>query len=100
MIVVRDVFRLKFGQAKAATDLWKRAVAALGKAGYGKPARLLTDVAGAPYYTIVLESTYDSLGQWEQAHVAAKDNAEWRDLYRQILPLTEEGHREIYSVIE
>ena len=101
MIVVRDVFRLRFGQAKAATPLWRDAAAALRKSGYGaRDIRLLTDVAGPDYYTIVLESTYDSVAQWEEATKAVKANKDWADLYRQIIALTEKGHREILSVIE
>ena len=78
MIVVRDIFRLKFGQAKEPTALWKQAVELLKKSGYGvRDARLLTDLAGLDYYTIVLESTYDSVAQWEKAHESAKTNAEF-----------------------
>lgn len=101
MVVVRDIFRLKFGQAGEVTKLWKQAAALIRRSGYGPHGvRILTDMVGASYYSIILESTYDSLAQWEQAHQAAKSNAEWRALYEQIVPLTEEGHREILSVIE
>lgn len=99
MVVVRDVFRLKFGQSKGATDLWKQAVAELQRSGYGRSTRLLSDLAGAPYYTLVLESTFESVAEWEAAHLAGRDNERWRDLYRQIMPLTEEGRREIYTVV-
>ena len=101
MIVVRDIFRVKFGQSRETTALWKQAVELLVQGGFGvRGARLLSDLAGQPYYTIVLESTYDSLAQWEQAHNAAKGNARWRELFQKIIPLTEEGRREIYSVVE
>ena len=100
MIIVRDIFRLKFGQAKEATALWKQAVEMLKKTGYGvRDARLLTDLAGPAYYTIVLETTYESLSQWEQSHQTTKDNAQFRQLYQQIMPLTEDGRREILSVV-
>lgn len=101
MILVRDIFRIKFGQTKEATVLWKKAADLLKKSGYGaKSVRLLTDVAGAPYYTIILETTYDSIADWEKAHSAGKDNAGFRAVYQQIIPLTETGHREILSIIE
>jgi hypothetical protein len=100
MIVVRDVFRLKFGQAKEATELWKRAVGLLQNSGYGvKATRLLTDIAGPAYYTIVLESSFDSLADWEKAAQAAKSNTQWHEVYQRIIALTEEGRREILSVI-
>lgn len=100
MIVVRDVFRLKFGQSKDAVAYWKEAVELLKNSGYGVGGvRLLTDLAGSPYYTIVLESTYESLAEWERAHDSAKSNARWREIYASIVPLTESGHREILTVL-
>ena len=100
MVVVRDIFRLKFGQSKEAVALWKEAAASLRNSGYGAlNVRLLTDLAGAPYYTVVLESTFNSVAEWEKAHHAARDNAQWRALYAKIIPFTEVGQREILSVI-
>jgi NIPSNAP len=100
MVVVRDVFRIKFGQTKEATALWKEAMAALQKSGYGtQNIRLLSDLVGTAYYTIIMESTYGSLAEWEQAHLAAKTNTQWRSLYEKIIPLTEKGYREILNVV-
>lgn len=100
MIVVRDIFRLKFGQSKDATAHWKEAAKALRESEYGVVGvRLLTDLAGAPYYTMVLESTFKSAADWEKAHLAARENAAWKAIYAKIIPLTESGHREILSVI-
>ena len=43
MVVVRDIFRLKFGQSKEAMALWKEAAAAARSSGYGTAGfRLLT----------------------------------------------------------
>jgi Asp-tRNA(Asn)/Glu-tRNA(Gln) amidotransferase A subunit family amidase len=100
MIVVRDIFRLKFGQSKEAMALWKEAASALRNSGYGAiDVRLLTDLAGTPYYTVILESTYHSAAEWEKAHQAARDNATWKALYAKIIPFTESGQREILSVV-
>ena len=101
MIVVRDIFRLKFGQSKEAVALWREGAAALRNSGYGAiNVRLLTDLVGAEYYTVVLESTFKSVGDWEKAHAAGKDNAPWKAIYAKIIPYTEVGHREILSVVE
>src|SRR4051812_23992394 len=100
MIVVRNIFRLKFGDSKKATDLWKQAIEINKKLGYGSTqTRLLTDLAGAAYYTVVLETTHESLADFEKASQAVRGSAEWRKVYDQIVPLVEEGRREIYSVI-
>ena len=100
MIVVRDIFRLRFGQSKEATALWKQALVTLKAAAPDGSFRLLTDLAGVPYYTIVLEGTYPSLSAWEAMHKSAGSVAEWKTLYAKIIPLTEDGRREILSVVE
>src|SRR4051812_49231484 len=100
MIVVRNIFRIKFGQSKEATRLWKQAIEINKKLGYGLGGtRLLTDVAGPAYYTLVLETTHESLADFEKASEAVRGSAEWRKVYEQIVPLTDKGRREIYSVV-
>jgi len=100
MILVRDIFRLKFGQSKDAMPLWKEAAQLLRTSGYGAVnVRLLTDLTGPAYYTVVLECTFNSVSDWEKAHVAARENAPWKAVYAKIMPLTEEGRREILSVV-
>ena len=98
MILVRDIFRLKFGQAKEATAFWKQAAELLRQAGASK-VRLLTDLAGPAYYTIVFESEHASLSAWEGMHTDAKLNAAFREVYQKIIPLTEGGRREILTVV-
>lgn len=100
MIIVRDVFRLKFGQSKEAVALWKEAAVSLRSSGYGAVnVRLLTDLAGVEFYTVVLESTFNSVADWEKAHLDARGNAPWKAFYAKIIAFTEVGHREILSVI-
>lgn len=100
MIIVRDVFRLKFGQSKEAVELWKEAVVSLRNSGYGAvDVRLLTDLAGTEFYTVVLESTFNSVADWEKAHLDARSNAPWKALYGKIIAFTDVGHREILSIV-
>ena len=58
MIVIRNVFRLKFGKAREAVALFKEALAIQKRALTGEDftARMLTDVTGQNY-TLVLEVT-------------------------------------------
>ena len=100
MIVIRDIFRVKFGQSKEATALWKQALPMLKAAAPKGNFRLLTDVAGPAYYTLILEGTYASLSEWENMHKSAPGMADWKAVYAKIIPLTEEGRREILSVVE
>ena len=98
MILVRDVFRLKFGKAKEAKALMKEGTQVARKAG-GAPDRVLVDLVG-PYYTLVLESTHQGLAAWESSmgsEMAAQEMAVW---YERFKPLVESGYREIFTVLE
>ena len=55
MIVIRNVFRLKFGKAREAVALMKenRAIEKRVMSGLEYSSRVLTDVTG-PFYTLVL----------------------------------------------
>ena len=99
MIVVRDVFRLKFGKAKEAKAAWKEAAVILKKHNF-PPGRVLTDLTG-PYYTFVLESTHSDLVSFEQSlrnELGMKELGEW--YHAKFAPLVESGTREIYTVVE
>ena len=72
MIVVRNVFRLKFGKSREAVALVKEGLAIQKKAvgGLDFSTRLLTDVTG-PFYTLVLELTVPSLATFESTPPAS-----------------------------
>jgi hypothetical protein len=98
MIVVRDIFQLKFGKAAEAAEVWRDGRSFAERSG-GGPIRLLSDVVG-PYYTLILERTYDSLAEFERASQELRSDDEWKDWYARFLPLLEGGHREIFRVVE
>jgi hypothetical protein len=98
MILVRDVFRLKFGKAKEARALLKEGLRITQKAGFA-PQRQLTDITG-PFYTLVLESTHGSLAAWESAMNDTQLAKEWGEWYERFKPLVDSGHREIFTVLD
>lgn len=98
MIVVRDVFQLKFGKAKEAKALLKEGMAIATRLGYGS-FRALTDLVG-PFYTLVLESTFASLADYETRLKSTLGQKEWSDWYQKFLPIAEGGRREIFTVVE
>jgi len=98
MIVVRNVFRLKFGAAKQAKALWQESREITARHG-GGPERAFVDVTG-PFYTFVLEASYPSLAQWESAGQLAMAADEWKQWYARFAPLVESGYREILSEVE
>ena len=101
MIVVRNIFRLKFGKAREAVAAWKEGVAIAERAGIRRGTwRLLTDLVGPDFYTLVVEGTYASVTEFEQSAQATMGNPEWQKWYPSITALCEGGHREILNVVE
>jgi hypothetical protein len=98
MIVVRDVFKLKFGKARDALAAWKEMGDYFRRTSNnaGQP-RILTDLVGE-YYTLVMETTWDNLSAWENEMQRGMHETEWRTLYQKFTPLVESGYREILTV--
>ena len=99
MIVVREVFQLKFGKAGEAKAAWKEAVVMLKKLGL-PVGRALVDYVG-PYYNFVLENTHDDLAGFEASlknELGKKEFGKW--YHHKFAPLVESGRREIFTVVE
>ena len=64
MIVIRNVFQLKYGKAREALAVMKEGLAIQKRLATDVSARLLTDVTG-PHYTLVLELTVPNLATFE-----------------------------------
>jgi len=101
MILVRDVFRLKFGKAREAMAVWKEMGQYARKAQFGALSMsMLTDLVGPLYYTLVLESTFEDLAAYERAGQRLTQDEEWGKRYAQFTPLAESGHREIFTIVD
>ncbi len=98
MIVVRDIFRLKFGKAKEAKALLKEGIAMIESTGF-KVDRILTDLTGE-YYTLVLESSHKNLAEYERIDNGHISDGRWKIWYDKFIPLVESGRREIFRVVD
>ncbi|MCU7492166.1 MAG: hypothetical protein ACM3UR_02330 [Bacteroidota bacterium] len=98
MIVVRDIFRLKFGKAKEALALWREGSETLRNLGH-LPDRMLTDLTGT-YYTLVLETSYKNITEFEESLPKIFSNEKYQQWYQRFIPLAEAGYREIFRVVE
>lgn len=101
MIVIRNVFRLKFGKAREAMALFKEGNAIQKRAGAGAEfsTRLMSDVTG-PFYTVVLEITAPSLAAFEAGVPQLMGDKDWQANYQKIAALVESGYREVFAVAE
>jgi len=96
MILVRDIFRLKFGKAREVKALMEESKKLMG-AEELKNSRLLFDLVG-PSYTMVLEFTYANLAAFEESMSKSMGQDEWRAWYQKFIPLIESSHREIFTI--
>lgn len=97
MILVRDVFRVRFGQMKGALATLRELSSSLSAAGEPFPMRVLTDVTG-PYYTLVLEGSFESLASYEGMMRSETASPQWQEWYRTFVPFLEDGRREIFTI--
>jgi hypothetical protein len=99
MMIVRNVFQLKFGHAKEAVALGKEGLAIQKRIGVDLNQRIMTDVTG-PFYTLVLEMTIPNLATLEGTMSKVMGDKDWQANYQKLLPLIESGYREIFNVVE
>jgi hypothetical protein len=97
MILVRDIFNLKFGKAKDAKTLLNDAKELNKKYGFDST-RALTDLTG-PSYRLVLESQWDSLAKWESSMKEGLGASEWQQWYQKFIPLVDSASREILTIV-
>jgi hypothetical protein len=96
MIVVREVFSLKFGKAKEAKALMKESKQLMDEP-MQKRTRLLFDLVG-PAYTMVLEATYENLAEFEKIMSGGLSQAGWQEWYQKFIPIIEKSYREIFTI--
>ena len=99
MIVVRDVFHLKYGKAREAKALWTEGKAMFAKFDKSVDYRVMFDLVG-PSYTMATEATFKSLADMEAEFAGTFGNEEFEQWYRKFTPLVERGYREIWTLFE
>ena len=101
MVVIRNVFRLKFGKAREALAVLKegKAIEKRVMSGLQYSSRVLTDVTG-PFYTLVLELTVPDIATFESNAPRLFGDKEWQANYQKMTPLVESGYREIFNLVE
>ena len=95
MYVVREIMHCKPGKVRPLVEKFQRMAVAMEKAGLGRP-RILTDVSGPPYWTMVTEVEVESLAAYfdmdeESMSEAGEIMAGYHDL-------VDHGRREILKI--
>lgn len=97
MIVVRNVFQMKFGQAKDVKSLIPEGRQILRKHGIDG-ARFMTDVTG-PFYTLVMELHFESMTSYEESQEVMR-TPEFGAWYGKFMTHIDSGQREMFLVVE
>ena len=97
MYVIREVLNCKPGKVRQMVDKFTQISIALKDMGH-EPMRLLTDVTGEPYWTVVAEVTVEKIDDFFVIEQTLMANATVRQTMADYHDLVASGRREIYRL--
>jgi hypothetical protein len=97
MYVIREVLHCKPGKVRQMADKFRAISHALQEMGH-EPMRLLTDVTGEPFWTIVAEATVENIDDFFAVEKQLMSNESIRKTMADYHDLVESGRRDIYRV--
>jgi len=100
MIVVREVMHCKPGKVRPLVEKFLSMRKLMEKGG-GKM-RVMTDVSGTRYWTLIAEMEVESLGKFEAMMagegMSEADNKQFEELMKGYHDLVDEGRREFFKL--
>ena len=97
MYLIREVLHCKPGQVRPMVDKFRTLSATLKEMGH-EPLRLLTDVTGEPFWTIVAEATVEKIDDFFVIEQKLMANDAVRTAMADYHDLVVSGRREIYRL--
>jgi hypothetical protein len=97
MYVIREVLHCKPGRVRQMTDKFRSLSATMKDMGH-QPLRLLTDVTGESFWTVVAEATVEKIEDFFAMEHALMANEALRKTMADYHELVESGRREIYRI--
>jgi hypothetical protein len=97
MYVIREVLHCKPGKVRQMADKFKVISHALQDMGH-EPMRLLTDVTGEPFWTIVAEARVEKIDDFFAVEQKLTADERVREAMVDYHDLVESGRREIFRV--
>jgi hypothetical protein len=97
MYVIREVLHCKPGKVRHMADKFRSLSAAMKDMGH-EPLRLLTDVTGEPFWTVVAEATVERIEDFFALEQTLMANETLRQTMADYHELVESGRREIYRI--
>ena len=97
MYVIREVLHCKPGKVRQMADKFRAISTVLTELGH-EPLRLLTDVTGEPFWTIVAEARVPKVDDFFATEQQLMANESLRKTMADYHDLVESGRREIYRI--
>jgi hypothetical protein len=97
MYVIREVLNCKPGKVRPMVEKFRQISTALKEMGHD-PMRLLTDVTGEPYWTIIAEVTVEKIDDFFAVEGTLMANQTLRKTMADYHDLVASGRREIYRI--
>lgn len=97
MYIVRDIMHCKPGKVRGMVEKFQ-AIAKLGKKMGMGAMRVMTDVSGERYWTVVSEIEVNTLEEYEDANKKMMSDPKFQDAMKGYHELVESGRREIYMI--
>ena len=97
MYVIREVLHCKPGKVRQMVDKFRAISHALEEMGH-EPMRLLSDVTGEPFWTIVAEANVEKIDDFFAMEQTLLANETLRKTMADYHDLVDSGRREIYRI--
>lgn len=97
MFLVREIVHCKPGKVRDMINRFKILASVMQRLGY-KPYRILTDVSGERFWTVVLESNVEAISDFMEMEDRVMADEEAREAMAGYHELLESGRREFYKV--
>lgn len=97
MYVIREVLHCKPGKVRQMVEKFRQISMVLKEMGY-EPMRLLTDVTGEPYWTIIAEAKVERIDDFFAMEQTLTANETLRNMMADYHDLVDSGRREILRI--
>jgi hypothetical protein len=98
MYLIREVMHCKPGKVTPLVKKFKGLAKVMRKMGYDSPFRILTDVSGERYWTMVAEQEVESLEEYAKMSRKTMSDKRLQKAMKNYHDLVDSGHREIYKI--
>ena len=97
MLLVREIMHCKPGKVRPMVEKFLKMAALMERKGMGTP-RVLTDLSGERYWTVISEFEVPSLDAFMAMGQGTDDMREFEEIMKGYHDLIDDGRREIYTI--